>query len=517
MSHIISRREFLTSVCCSSPLLSILARPVQGAVRRHLKFTEPPFQLGVASGDPAADGFVIWTRLAPKPLDGGGMPDDLVEVAWEVATDDKMAHVVRGGSTVATPQLAHSVHEEIDGLESDRWYWYRFKVGTEISPIGRARTMPKTSAEPDRLKFAFASCQHYEHGYYTAYQHMVRENLDLLIHLGDYIYEGGAQKNGVRQHIGGELITLDQYRNRYAQYKTDEDLQAAHAACPWLVTWDDHEFDNNYANDISEQPNIDVNAFLKRRADAYQAFYEHMPLRRRSIPRGPDMRVYQQVAFGRLANFFVLDTRQYRTDQPNNDGLKPLVGAVFDPKATILGKRQRKWLTSGLLKSQSTWNVLPQQVLIAPVDRIPGDEDLFTMDKWAGYDFERQRLMQFFHDRRVPNPIVLSGDIHTNFVNDLKLDFDNMKSPTVGVEFVGTSITSGGNGTRKLSYTDGMLAENRFMRFHNAERGYVSCTITPKEWRSDYQVMKTVTQRKSALITRASFVVEDGKPGAERV
>lgn len=515
MSHAISRRKFLTSVCCSAPLLSILARPAQGAVRRHLRFAESPFQLGVASGDPAPDGFVIWTRLAPKPLDGGGMPNDLVEVAWEVATDEKMAHVAGSGSTVAAPQLAHSVHVELGGLEPDRWYWYRFKVGTEISPVGRARTTPPNSAEPDRLKFAFASCQHFEHGYYTAYQHMVRENLDLVIHLGDYIYEGGARKNGVRQHIGGELITLDQYRNRYALYKTDEDLQAMHAACPWLVTWDDHEFDNNYANDISEQRNIDVNAFLKRRADAYQAFYEHMPLRRRSIPRGPDMRVYQQVAFGRLANFFVLDTRQYRTDQPNNDGLKPLEGAVFDPKATILGKRQRDWLTSGLVRSQSTWNVLPQQVLIARVDRIPGDKDLFTMDKWAGYDFERQGLMQFFHDRRVPNPIVLSGDIHTNFVNDLKLDFDNMKSPTVGVEFVGTSISSGGNGTQKLSYTDGMLAENPFMRFHNAERGYVSCSVTRKEWRSDYQVMETVTQKKSNLITRASFVVEDGEPGAQ--
>jgi alkaline phosphatase D len=444
------------------------------------------------------------------------MPAELVEVSWEVANDEKMTQVIRQGTTVATPQLAHSVHVELNGLDPDRWYWYRFKAGTEISGVGRARTMPAAETEPERLRFAFASCQHYEQGYYAAYRHMVSQELDLIIHLGDYIYEGGAGRSSLRRHIGPELVTLEQYRNRYAQYKTDEDLQAAHAACPWFVTWDDHEFDNNYANDISEQPNIAVEAFLKRRADAYQAYYEHMPLRKRSIPHGPDMRIYQRAAFGRLADFFVLDTRQYRTDQPNGDGLKPLEGDVFDPKATILGLKQRKWLKAGLLKSQSTWNVLPQQVLLARVDRIPGDERIFVMDKWSGYDFERQGLMQFLHERRVPNPIVLTGDIHTNFVCELKLDFDNQDSPTVGTEFVGTSITSGGNGSLKLSYTDGMLAENPFMKYHNAERGYVTCTVTPKEWRSDYEVVADVTKRDSAVTTRASFVVEAGRPGVVR-
>ena len=238
-----------------------------------------------------------------------------------------------------------------------------------------------------------------------------------------------------------------------------------------------------------------------------------MPLRRRAFPHGPDMRLYQRASFGQLADFFVLDTRQYRTDQPNGDGLKPLVGDVFDPNATILGLKQRKWLQAGLLKSQSTWNVLPQQVLMARVDRLPGDEKIFVMDKWSGYDFERQGLMQFLHDRRVPNPIVLTGDIHTNFVCELKLDHDKLDSPTVGTEFVGTSITSGGNGSLKLSYTDGMLAENPFMKYHNAERGYVTCTVTPNEWRSDYEVVADVTKCDSAVKTRASFVVEAGRLG----
>jgi alkaline phosphatase D len=214
-----------------------------------------------------------------------------------------------------------------------------------------------------------------------------------------------------------------------------------------------------------------------------------------------------------LAEFFLLDTRQYRTDQPNDDGLKPLTGAVLDPAATILGGKQKQWLMSGLLESQALWNILPQQVLMSRVDRLPGEEEGFPMDKWAGYDFERQSLMDFFHERKIPNPVVLTGDIHSNFAIDLKQNHDDLKSPTVGVEFVGTSISSGGNGTQKLSYTDGMLAENPFIKFHNAERGYVSCTVTPKEWHSDYLVVEDVTRRDSPIIKRANFVVEEGKPG----
>ncbi|MBT4867841.1 MAG: alkaline phosphatase [Planctomycetaceae bacterium] len=512
MNQFINRRSFLLSASSASAL-PLISTDVTAAIRRQFKFATYPFRLGIASGDPSADGFVIWTRLAPKPLEGGGMPAELIEVSWEVANDEKMTQIIRKGTTVASPQLAHSVHVELEGLDPDRWYWYRFKAGTEISQVGRARTMPTAEAEPKQLRFAFASCQHYESGYYAAYRHILSQNLDMIIHLGDYIYEGGGAKNKLRRHVGPELMSLDQYRNRYAQYKTDEDLQAAHAAYPWFVTWDDHEFDNNYANAISEQPNVAVTDFLRRRANAYQAYYEHMPLRRRSFPHGPDMRLYQRASFGRLADFFVLDTRQYRTDQPNGDGLKPLVGDVFNPNATILGLKQRKWLQAGLLKSESIWNVIPQQVLMARVDRIPGDKEIFVMDKWSGYDFERQGLMQFLHERRVPNPIVLTGDVHSNFVCDLKLDYDKPDSPTVGAEFVGTSISSGGKGSLKLSYTDGMLAENPFLKFHNAERGYVTCTVTPKEWRSDYEVVADVTKRNSAVKTRASFVVEAGRPG----
>jgi alkaline phosphatase D len=508
------RRQFILSGA-SLAVLPWLGQATWGAVQARPVFARDPFQLGVASGDPSPQGMVLWTRLAPEPLEGGGMPDQAVPVSWEVAEDDAMRAVVRRGRTWATPQLGHAVHVEVNGLEPDRWYWFRFRAGDAESPIGRTRTMPRQAALPEQLRFAFASCQHYETGLYTAYEHMAQEPLDLILHLGDYIYEYAGQDNRVRKHVGPEIETLDQYRTRYAQYKTDPALQAAHALCPWLVVWDDHEFDNNYANDISEEDGVAPGEFLLRRANAYQAYYESMPLRRRSLPRGPHMQLYRQVPFGRLANFQMLDTRQYRSDQPNGDGRKPLEGDVFDPHATMLGAEQEGWLAANLLRSVSHWNILGQQVMMARVDREPGEQALFSMDQWAGYDVPRTRLLNFLAERRVPNPVVLTGDIHSNWVNDLKVDFDNESDPTVATEFVVTSISSGGNGVQTPRGTEEMLSENPFVKFHNAERGYVSCTVTPREWRSDYQIVEYVERPGAPKVTRGSFVVESGSPGAK--
>jgi alkaline phosphatase D len=490
-----------------------------GAVLRNVTLAGDPFQLGVASGEPAPDGFVLWTRLAPQPTEGGGMPREAVEVAWEVAEDEAMKNVVSKGRALATPQLAHSVHVEVAGLKPDRPYWYRFHAADATSPIGRARTAPPLDAVPERLRLAFASCQHYESGLWTAYEHMAKEDLDLVLHLGDYIYEQGPSSRGeaVRKHSGPEITTLSDYRNRHAQYKTDKLLQAAHAMCPWLVVWDDHEVDNNYANDISEQKEVSPEQLLLRRANAYQAYYEHMPLGRRSLPRGPNMQLYRGVPYGRLIDFAMLDTRQYRTDQPNGDGRKPLSAEALDPKATILGDKQEQWLMSRLLASEAAWNVLGQQVMMARVDVRPGEGEEFPMDQWSGYDAGRKRLLRFLAERQIPNPVVLTGDIHSNWVNDLKIDFDKPDDATVASEFVGTSISSGGNGMAKTERTDKMLSENPFVRFQNSERGYVSCTITPKEWRSDYQVVEFIDKPGAPLVTRASFVVESGTPGAKPV
>ncbi|MBW3540718.1 MAG: alkaline phosphatase D family protein, partial [Planctomycetes bacterium] len=419
----ISRRHFLTASGMALAASAIRV-PVRGAARRRVRLRDDPFQLGVASGEPAPDGVVLWTRLAADPLHGGGMPHEAVEVGWELAADDKMQRIVRQGTATASPERAHAVHVEVNGLQPGRWYWYRFHVGSETSPLGRTRTAPAPNSLPQALRFAFASCQHYESGLFTAYEHMARENLDLVIHLGDYIYEAAGREGQVRRHVGAELETLDDYRNRHAQYKTDGALQAAHAAFPWLVTWDDHEFDNNYAAAISEEAEIDPGKFLQRRAAAYQAYYEHMPLRPSALPCGPDMRLYRRVPFGRLAEFAVLDTRQYRTDQPCGDHNKPPCDGVFAADATLLGGRQEQWLTAGLLESRAKWNVLAQQVMMARVDRTPGEQVAWSMDQWAGYDAARSRLLRFLAERSVSNPVVLTGDIHSNWVNDLKIDFE---------------------------------------------------------------------------------------------
>lgn len=515
MSHFDRRKMLQASAALASAFW--MSGKSWGVVRSHIPLLDNPFTLGVASGDPAADGFVLWTRLAPRPVEGGGMPQENVEVTWELLSDDDKVNVLKSGKFIATPEMGHAVHIELDGLEADRWYRYRFHAAGYTSPIGRTRTFPAADVMPERMRMAFASCQHYEYGFYNAYEHMAKADLDMVIHLGDYIYEGGIRKDGVRKHNGPEIITLEDYRNRHALYKTDPHLQATHAAFPWLVTWDDHEFDNNYADDISEEKNIDPQKFMQRRADAYKAYYENMPLRKVQLPTGPDMRLYRSMSFGRLANLAVLDTRQYRTDQPNNDKQSDLVGDALRTDAEMLGKEQEHWLQEGLKASQATWNVLAQQVMMARVDRRPGAERGFSMDQWSGYEVPRRRLMSFLKDNNIPNPVVLTGDIHCNWVNDLKIDFDNEKDPVVATEFVGTSISSGGDGKDKLETTDTMYSENPFVKFFNAQRGYVDCTVTPKGWTSEYKIVPFVTKPDAPLTTRATFTVEAGRAGANKV
>lgn len=512
----IERRQFLQYLAAVSAI-PYASWAASGRINENPKFDTNPFTLGVASGDPEPDGVVIWTRLAPNPLDGGGMDPEPVKVRWEVATDEGFSNIVQKGDAIASPQLGHSVHVELSKLKPHHWYYYRFHSGNETSPTGRTRTAPDYDASPDLMRFAFTSCQHYESGFFNGYTHMVQEDLDLVVHLGDYIYEYAGAENRPRKHIGREIETLDEYRTRYAQYRLDKDLQEAHRLFPWLVTWDDHEFDNNYANLVSEEEGISPESFLMRRADAYQAYYEFMPLRRRSFPQGPKMKLYRECKYGRLANFQVLDTRQYRTDQPNGDHQKPMEGKVFDPKATMLGSAQENWLMANLLQSHSLWNVLAQQVMMAPLNRGEGEDKRYSMDQWPGYEVSRRRLLNFMHDRKVPNPVVLTGDIHLNWVNDLQLDFQDSKSPLVGTELVGTSMTSAGNGGKPIPEYERARDQNDFVQWYNANRGYVSCELTPKKWTSFFRTVPFVDKPGAPMETKATFVVEEGRPGARPV
>lgn len=489
----------------------------RGATAAARVFSAYPFSLGVASGDPLPDGVVLWTRLAPRPLEpGGGMPPEPVAVSWQVCEDEAMTRVVRSGTATAVAEWSHAVHVEVEGLRPDRWYWYHFKVGGEVSPKGRTRTAPPADSLPTRLRFAFASCQHYEAGLFTAYEHLAREDLDLVVHLGDYIYEGPARDGYVRRHLAGECLDLAGYRLRYSLYKADPALQAAHAMAPWIVTWDDHEVSNNYAGTHSGSKRQPRAEFMLRRAAAYQAYFENMPLRRSALPHGPDMLLYRGLDYGRLARFHVLDTRQYRTPQPQGDGNKPPSPVLMDPKGTLMGERQREWLFSGLGRSTSQWNVLAQQIMVARVDKTRGPEVTYSMDQWPGYEFERRRLLRHLHEARTSNPVVLTGDIHSNWANELIADFDQLDSRVVATEFVGTSISSGGDGANTPRANDQLLAENPFVKFHNAERGYVRCEVTPQRWRTDYRTVPFVSKAGAPLNTRASFVVESGRPQLQR-
>ncbi|MGH8707120.1 MAG: alkaline phosphatase D family protein, partial [Burkholderiales bacterium] len=362
------RRRFLQALAVAG-----ITRARPGCAQGAPRFSAYPFGLGVASGYPHPGGMVLWTRLL------GELPPVALPVRWEVAADESMKTIVASGNALAEPQWAHSVRVEAKGLQPDRWYRYRFMAGDAVSPVGRTRTAPRMDAAVQRLRFAFASCQQYEQGLFGAHRHIAADAPDLVAFLGDYIYESSWGKEHVRKHDAGEPITLADYRRRYALYKADPDLQTAHAACPWVVTWDDHEVDNDYADDRPEDGRP-REAFLARRAAAYRAFYEHMPLPERMAPRGPDLRLHTQLGWGQLGRFYLLDGRQYRAWQScprRGRGGSNTVDVekcehMFNPKRSLLGPAQERWLEGALAESGARWNFLAQQTRMAQFDQKPG-------------------------------------------------------------------------------------------------------------------------------------------------
>jgi len=487
------------------------------------RFSDNPFSLGVASGDPWPNSVVLWTRLAPKPVEGGGMPLADVEIRYRVATDDQMQRVIRDETVLAMPELAHSVHIVAGGLEPARDYWYQFHVGNESSTVGHTRTAPAADAVLSQLSFAYVSCQHYESGYFTAYKHLVEDAPDFVVHLGDYIYEGAAaplEAGRVRQHNGPEIVTLTDYRNRYALYRTDPHLQAAHAACPWIVTWDDHEVDNNWAGTVPQDPDEqNPTEFLVRRMAAFQAYYEHMPLRSFPVPRGAldlDLRLYRRFQFGDLVQINVLDTRQYRSVQPCVPDFPgtPDCPERQAPSLSVTGQRQEAWLLSQLDASSARWNVLAQQLWFGQFDFAKEPPRAFNTDAWDGYPQQRQRILDFIDERRPGNPIVISGDWHGYCAQNLQKDFDDPDSETLATEFAGTSLSSRCPWAGEV---EANLAENPHVRFFEGNRrGYVRCLVRPERWQTDFRVVSDPLEPESTSIsTLASFVVEDGQPGVQ--
>ncbi|MFM1896933.1 MAG: alkaline phosphatase [Pseudomonadota bacterium] len=510
---LLRRASFLASAALLPGMLS-------NGAKAQTRLLDYPFKLGVASGDPLSDGFVIWTRLAPFPTElDYGMDPEPVLVNWQVAERDSMANVVMEGTTLATPEMGHSVHVDLRGLRPGRDYFYRFRVGDYESRIGRAITAPVVGSPLEEFRFAFVSCQHYERGYYPAYRDLVEQDPRLVVFLGDYMYEGNPGRAAVRRHEGPEPVTLAQYRARYATYKLDANLQAAHAHTSWAFTWDDHEVDNNYANDNSQDFD-DVESFLRRRAAAYQAYYETMPLRSSARPRGPALDLYQRLSFGDLLDINILDDRQYRSEHPcdwSGSGVTvdpELCSELNDPSRTMLGEQQQRWLEGNLTTSRSRWNVIAQQTLFAEFNRGQNGRTLYSTDGWGGYPAARDRLVRHIATSGVSNPVFIGGDVHANWVTDIKEDWSNPQSRTVASEFVGTSITSSGGG---MELYDVLLPQNPHVKFiETRERGYNLCTVTPGQWRTEHRSCPDdgILNPDTRLTTMRSFVVENGRPGA---
>jgi alkaline phosphatase D len=480
-----------------------------------------PFRLGVASGDPWPDGFVLWTRLAVEPLaeDGlGGMPRAAIAVLWEVAEDPRMRRVVRRGAVTARPQHAHSVHVTLRDLRPGREYWYRFSVGSWVSETARTRTAPAPWSMPESLAMSFASCSQYEHGFFTAYRRLAEDEPDLILHLGDYQYEYTAgvyvaPGGNPRDHAGPETTDLATYRQRHAQYKTDADLQAAHAVAPWLVIWDDHEVDNNWADEINEKPE-DQAGFLARRAAAFQAYYENMPLRRSSAPAGIDLRLYRRAPWGRLVNFHMLDTRQYRDDQACGDGYDDCPEAD-DPNRTITGDAQERWLINGFRQSNARWDVIgsrcsspsatPTPVIRRSCRWTPGTATppRASGSPAAGWTPTCATRSCSPATCTRTGPATSSSTTTTTTHEPSAPSWSAPRSPPTATGRTPPRVPTRGSRTTRTCSS------------RTALRGYVRTTITREEMVADFRCLPYVSRPGAPAFTRASFTIHDREPGLD--
>ena len=490
--------------------------------------TTQPFALGVASGGPAPDGVVLWTRLL---LTDPGQAQAPHTVRWELAHDAQFARIVQKGEATALPALGHSVHVELRGLAPGRWYHYRFMLGDAVSTTGRTRTAPADGDLPGALRLAFASCQRWEHGHYAAWRHLAAAQPDLVLFLGDYIYEYASPKNTTdlaRTHSLRLATTLADFRDRYALHKSDPALQAAHAACPWVVTWDDHEVQNDYA---AQAGRGDAAHFMALRSAAWQAFYENMPLRAASLT-GPGtspwdaLQVYRRLRWGQLAHIHVLDSRQYRSWQACRTPESASAGAVrpadcaawANPARSLLGPAQERWLDAGLAldaraADATRWSVLAQQTLFSARHYPSG---VRSTDSWDGYPAARARVLQSIARHAPRNTVLLGGDIHQNYVCKVLADTERPDSAVLASEFCGTSISSRSGTTQDK--VDAIVRHNPHVLLARCEeRGYSLAEITPERWTTTLHAVTDPLRADSGVTPLARFVVEDRRPGPQRI
>jgi alkaline phosphatase D len=505
-------------------LATSLALGVVGGFPAILRAAGPrlganPFTLGISSGFPTHDSVVLHTRLAVEPLaaDGlGGMPPEDVPLRWELARDELFRHVLRRGDVLACADVAHSARAVALGLDPAHDYFYRFIAGGEASGTGRTRTLPAPGSSPREFTLALACCQHLEHGQWAAFRHIARAAPDLIVHVGDYIYEGATTPNRVRAHVGGNCATLADYRRRYAQYRMDPALQAAHAASAWLATWDDHEVANDYSGIYSGRAE-DPADFMKRRSAGYQAYFENLPLPPSARPLNGAVALHASRRLGTLAEIFMLDQRQYRSAQacplPGRAGGNRVgdeCAELRDESRTMLGADQEAWLEAGFARTRGRWNLLAQGTVFSHLDELAGEGRRYTTDNWNGYFAARQRVLDGLQRHRVKNPVVLSGDIHAFIAGNVRARPDQPDSPLLAAEIVATSISSDGRPQEQLEEglrenPDLLLAEGRY-------RGHVSLRLSPHRLQASLMALENRDDPESAQRVLQSLVVEAGRP-----
>lgn len=502
-----------------------LAIPAIGHAENFRGGKDTVFPFGVASGDPAEDGFVVWTRLGTLPLIYGIAPNlpQKVPVYWEISEDEGMHSVVQKGQTYAAAISGYSVHVEIQGLKPGRPYWYRFRAQGTQSGIGRSRTFPISGQAVSSLRVAVASCAHWEMGWYSAYRHLANEHPDIVLFLGDYIYEHNApparQGLTVRSYGASEATDLEGYRWRYGLQKTDPDLQKAHAVAPWLPIWDDHEIEDDYSGVWPSSPEESAEAFRRRRLAAWQAWYENMPVRKNVRIADGGMRIYRRIKFGDLAIIDLMDGRQYRSRQPcpvppkYGDGriISESCPDFHDARRTFLGAEQERWLYDGFRDHSAVWTILAQDLKVAPL-RFPssGGYNYWT-DTWDGFPLARDRLTQVLANYGPPNPIIFSGDYHSFFASNIRARPYDEEAPVVASEILGTSITSLGPPYEAIQK---VLPENPDIRFFDSrKRGYVIADFTRQAMTAKLMSIADARDAQSEVSLTRTFIVESGRKG----
>ncbi|GAA1139542.1 alkaline phosphatase D family protein [Nocardioides aquiterrae] len=547
------RRRTVLGTAAATGLLGVPANPSFAAAGR-----DRVFQHGVASGDPLSDAVLIWTRVTPTAASTPGSGQGpKVDVSWEVATDGRFQHVVRRGTFATGPSRDHTVKVDVTGLAPATWYFYRFRCAGVTSRTGRTRTAPARDDRPDHLRFGVVSCANWQAGWFSAYRGLAeRDDLHAVVHLGDYLYEYapgeygyGSSDEDIRTHVPGhDMVSLDDYRQRHGQYKTDPDLQDLHAKYPWIITWDDHEVANDqWADGAENHDDATQGAYPLRRARAHRAYDEWMPVRLDGTARLRDGdRLYRRFRFGRLAEISMLDLRSYRSRQLQTEVPQPLPvpdSGVSDPDRTITGRQQMSWLKESLRRGRAQWKIVGNPVMIAPVDfgavphdlldpvndvtgLLPRDGSPYNVDQWDGYTDDRREVFEHIRDHQVSDALFLTGDIHSGWAAELPYDASSYPvGDSAGVEFVCSSVTSNNlkditgtpPRTTSLAVEQAILANNRHIKYLDFDsHGFSVLDVTAERAQMDWYVIGDRADRDTSVQWSVSYRTPTGTARVEQ-